>query len=69
MHLKIWLAALVLVDLSYGGGFRDYTLYSLKVPSITVEIGSVSCPVPYSYMPTIFRQNKYVILREAALFL
>lgn len=24
MHLKIWLAALVLVDLSYGGGFHDY---------------------------------------------
>lgn len=54
---------------SSGGGFREYALYSLKVPSITVEIGSVSCPVPYSYMPTIFRQNKYVILREAALFL
>ncbi len=24
MHLKIWLAAFVLVALSYGGGFRDY---------------------------------------------
>lgn len=54
---------------SSGGGFREYALYSLKVPSITVEVGSVSCPVPYSYMPTIFRQNKYLILREAALFL
>lgn len=55
---------------SYGGkgrgNYREYLMYSLKVPCITIEIGSVSCPLPQYTYSGIFRRNKLVLLRTAA---
>ena len=47
------------------GNYRDYLLYKVKVPSITIEVGRITCPVPkYQYAST-FNRNKLVVLREA----
>ena len=54
---------------SYGGtsngNYREYLLYKLKVPSITIEIGSVPCPVPKYQYASAFDRNKLIVLREA----
>lgn len=47
------------------GSYRDYLSYVLKIPSITIEVGSTPCPVNKRYYNSIFNKNKYVILREA----
>lgn len=50
------------------GDYRSYLSYSLGIPSVTLEIGSVACPVPQYQYPTEFKRNKLVILREASWF-
>lgn len=47
------------------GNYREYLIYSLGVPSITIEVGDLSCPVPQRRYASIFKKNKYVVLREA----
>lgn len=49
------------------GNYRDYLMFSLGIPSITIEVGSVPCPLPQSSYASIFERNKLVLLREAAL--
>lgn len=50
---------------SSNGNYREYLIYKLKVPSVTIEIGRSSCPVPkYQYAST-FKRNKLLVLREA----
>lgn len=50
---------------SSNGNYREYLIYKLKVPSVTIEIGRTSCPVSkYQYAST-FKRNKLLILREA----
>lgn len=50
------------------GNYRGYVMYNLKIPSITIEVGHTLCPIASSYYPAICKKNRYVILREAALF-
>lgn len=57
----------------YGGGSshcqsREYFLYKKKIPCITLEIGRRTCPVPQSQFPAVWKENKNLILKEAALF-
>lgn len=43
---------------SGGGGFKDWIQLSLRpVPSVTLETGSVSCPIPVAYYGGIWSQN------------
>lgn len=43
---------------SGGGGFKDWIQLSLRpVPSVTLETGSVSCPIPVTYYGGIWSQN------------
>lgn len=48
------------------GNYREYLMYKLKVPSVTIEVGSVSCPVPKYQYASVFKRNKLIVLREAA---
>ena len=50
------------------GNYREYLMHTEKIPSITIEVGSQSCPVPQSSYASIFNRNKYVLLREAKIF-
>lgn len=57
----------------YGGSSshcqsREYFLYKKKIPCITLEIGRTTCPVPQSQFTAIWRENKDLVLKEAALF-
>lgn len=47
------------------GNYREYLLYKLKVPSVTIEIGSIPCPVPQYQYSSSFNRNKLIVLREA----
>ena len=47
------------------GNYREYLIHKTKVPSITIEVGSVSCPVPKYQYASAFNQNKLLVLREA----
>lgn len=50
------------------GNYREYVMYNLKLPSITIEVGRTPCPVPRREYPGIWNKNKDVVFREAALF-
>lgn len=50
------------------GNYREYIMYGLKIPCITIEVGNTPCPAPVWQYPSIFNANKLVVLREAALF-
>ncbi len=57
---------------SYGGSsngnLREYIVYNLHIPSITLEVGRISCPGPISEYGSIWSRNKDVVFREADLF-
>lgn len=53
---------------SYGGQYREYVMYILKVPSITIEIGSSAAPCPFSQYEPEFQKNKQVVLQIAKYF-
>lgn len=48
------------VDRTEGGGCSDYLTLELKIPSVTIETGRVSCPLPESEFPVIYRENRNV---------
>ena len=48
------------------GNYREYFINKTKVPGITIEVGSVSCPVPQYQYASAFNKNKLLVLREAA---
>lgn len=50
------------------GNCRTYTQYVKKIPSITLEVGRISCPGPIREYPSIWRKNRTLVLREAMLF-
>jgi hypothetical protein len=50
------------------GNLREYLVYKKKIPSITLEIGRISCPGPISEFSSIWSKNYRVVFREAALF-
>ncbi len=39
------------------GGFGDWLIYNKKIPNVTVETGSVMCPLPHSQLKKITREN------------
>lgn len=39
------------------GGFGDWLIYNKKIPNVTVETGSVMCPLPHSQLKKIAREN------------
>lgn len=47
------------------GCYREYLIYVVKVPSITIEVGDVWCPVPQCRYSSVVKKNRFVILREA----
>lgn len=40
------------------GGFGDWTMLTQDIPSITIEIGKGTCPLPQSEFETIWNSNK-----------
>ncbi len=43
------------------GGFGDWCAYVRRVPTVTIESGTVACPLPFSQMPRLRSRNKYII--------
>lgn len=39
------------------GGFADWLVYEKKIPSVTIETGSVMCPLPHSQYSSIYKKN------------
>ena len=49
------------IDSSGGGGYKDWLqIRENPVPSVTVEVGSVSCPMPLSEWARVWPQNENV---------
>lgn len=48
-----------------GGQYREYVMYMLNLPSITLEIGSSAAPCPYWQYESSFQKNKLVVLKIA----
>lgn len=51
------------------GNLREYVLYNCRIPSITMEIGHLPCPAPVLEFPFIWRRNRELMIKEAALFI
>lgn len=43
------------------GGFADWLVYEKKIPSVTVETGSVPCPLPHSQYAAIYKKNNKML--------
>ena len=57
---------------SYGNGggngnYREYVMYKLNLPCITIEVGDEACPVGYKRYHSVFLKNRLVLLRQARL--
>ncbi|MCR4716463.1 MAG: hypothetical protein K5656_04700 [Lachnospiraceae bacterium] len=50
------------------GNLREYYMYSNKIPSITIEVGWLTNPVPISQFSSIWSRNKLLVIREARIF-
>ena len=50
---------------SSGGQYREYVMDLLRLPSITIEVGTSAAPCPYSQYETEFQKNKYVVIQIA----
>lgn len=44
-----------------GGGFADWLVYEQSIPSVTVETGSVACPLPHSQYRSIYKKNNEML--------
>ncbi len=47
-------------DQSSFGGYKDWAIEKLSIPSLTIEIGHVKTPLPISEFPDIWRKNRDV---------
>lgn len=43
------------------GGFGDWLIYNKKIPNVTVETGSVMCPLPHSQLKKIIKENSSLL--------
>ena len=50
---------------SYGGSYREYVMYMLHIPSITLEVGRNGAPCSYWQYEPEFQKNKLVVLKIA----
>lgn len=48
-----------------GGQYREYVMYMLHIPSITLEIGKTSAPCAYWQYESEFQKNKKIVLKIA----
>ena len=46
--------------LTEGAGYKDWALSELGIASLTIETGTVSCPLPLSQFAGIWEKNKYL---------
>lgn len=53
---------------SGSGSLREYIMYNMNLPSITLEIGRKPCPGPISEFSRIWRENADLLYQEAKLF-
>jgi len=47
------------------GGYKDWVMDSLGIPSLTIEIGSRDCPLPLDEFDTIWQRNRNVLAAVA----
>lgn len=50
---------------SIGGQYREYVMYMLGLPSITLEVGATWAPCAFREYQSVFRKNKFVVLKIA----
>lgn len=50
---------------SGGGAYREYVMYLLNIPSITIEIGCTTAPCSFWEYESAFKKNKLVVLKIA----
>lgn len=50
---------------SHGGYYREYVMYKLGIPSITIEVGATTAPCAFWEYRTAFRKNRDVPLKIA----
>lgn len=43
------------------GGFGDWLIYNKKIPNVTIETGSVMCPLPHSQLKKITKENEELL--------
>ena len=43
-------------------GYKDWAIEKLGIPSLTIEVGSGTCPLPASQLPEMIQRNRYVWL-------
>jgi g-D-glutamyl-meso-diaminopimelate peptidase len=48
-----------------GGQYREYVMYQLGVPSITIEMGRSTAPCPFWEYSSAYRQNRDVVFSIA----
>lgn len=49
------------------GNLREFLMYKKNIPSITLEIGTVPCPLPAEQFNEIWKRNKTLVIKEAKL--
>lgn len=49
-------------------GYGDWIAIKKKLPTVTIEIGSVSCPLPQSQFSSVWKQNRQVLAATAELY-
>jgi len=47
------------------GGYKDWAMDKMGIPSVTIEIGTRACPLPKEEFSTIWVRNKKVLLAAA----
>lgn len=52
-------------DQSSFGGYKDWAIEKLSIPSLTIEVGHVKTPLPLDEFPFIWRKNRDVPLVAA----
>jgi g-D-glutamyl-meso-diaminopimelate peptidase len=47
------------------GGYKDWAMETLGIPSVTIEIGGRGCPLPFDEFATIWERNRDVLAAAA----
>lgn len=53
---------------THATGFGDWVAASKKLPTVTIEIGSVPCPLPNSQFSRVWKENRLVLAATAKLY-
>lgn len=52
-------------DANSAGGYKDWAMSALKIPSITIEVGRGECPILKSEFDEIYKENRELIFALA----